>query len=159
MKILIVSDSHGNNEVLDELVRTHTDVSLFLHCGDSCCPAHSIFPFKSVRGNCDYLYDMEETFILPSPFGNILLKHKPNATDKFLKDNNIRIYVYGHSHIKECSKKNNICYINPGSVSEPRDGDMPSYIILENDEKEMFCSFYEVDSNKLIKKFRVYVKE
>jgi len=102
---------------------------------------------------------MEENFILPSPFGNILLKHKPDASPSFLKKNDIKIYVHGHTHIKACYKKNDIVYICPGAISDPRDDGIPSFIILENNEKEMFCTFYNIETGKEIKKYRVYVKE
>ena len=155
MKVLIVSDSHGHNEYLDDLIRENQDVDLFLHAGDSEVPPYTIYPFRVVKGNCDYIYDMPEELIIPSPFGNILLRHKDNAPIKYIKENDIRIYVFGHTHVKACIKKNDIVYINPGSLTFPRDGEA-SYAILDNDEKYCYLSFIDALTKKMIKRYRIY---
>jgi len=158
MKILIVSDSHGHNEYLDDLIRDNKDVDLFLHAGDAEVPAYTIYPFRVVKGNCDYIYDMEKEFIIPTPFGNLLLRHKGDATEKYLKDHEVKIYVYGHTHIKTCKKKNNICYINPGSLVFPRD-DVGSYVIIKNNETECFASFINIETKEVMYKYRIYMKD
>ncbi len=156
MKILIVSDSHGHNEILDDLIRQNKDVDIFLHAGDSEVPPHTLFPFRVVKGNCDYIFDMEEEYIIPSPFGNILLRHKDDRSITYLKEKDIKIYIHGHTHVKECYKKNGICYINPGSIVYARDGES-SYAILTSDEYNCYLAFYEVDTNKFLKAYKIYV--
>lgn len=34
MKIIVVSDTHYRNDILDELIDKHKDADLFIHCGD-----------------------------------------------------------------------------------------------------------------------------
>ena len=156
MKILIVSDSHGHSELLDDLVCQNKDVEIFLHAGDSEVPPHTLYPFRVVKGNCDYYFDTEKEYIIPTPFGNLLIRHKEDASQKYLKDNDIKFYVYGHTHVKTCKKKYGVAYINPGSICYPRDKEA-SYAILEVDENEAYCSFYALDTKKLLKKYRVYI--
>ena len=60
MKILLVSDTHGNNVALDALVKKYPNMDLYLHCGDSESDEYSIYPFRSVKGNCDYFGDFNE---------------------------------------------------------------------------------------------------
>lgn len=158
MKILIVSDSHGHNEILDDLIRENKDVDIFLHAGDSEVPPHTLFPFRVVKGNCDYIYDMEQEYIIPSPFGNILLRHKDDRPLSYLKEKDIKIYIHGHTHVKECYKKNGICYINPGSIVYPRDEDS-SFAILNSDEYNCYLAFYDVETNKFLKAYRIYVSD
>lgn len=159
MKILIVSDSHGHNEIIDDLIRDNKDVEIFLHAGDSEVPPHTLYPFRVVKGNSDYTFDMVEQYIIPSPFGNILLRHKENDIKKdFLIKNNIKIVVFGHTHVKTCISKNDICYINPGSLAYPRD-EGTSYAILENEEKECFLTFYDAETKKEIKKYHIYLRD
>ena len=93
MKILIVSDSHGHNEIIDDLIRDNKDVDIFLHAGDSEVPSYTLYPFRVVRGNCDYTFDMPIEFIIPSPFGNILLRHKDDRPTSYLKEHDIKIYI------------------------------------------------------------------
>lgn len=158
MKILIVSDSHGHNEIIDDLIRDNKDVDIFLHAGDSEVPPHTLFPFRVVKGNCDYTFDMPYEFIIPSPFGNILLRHKDDRPVSYLREHQIKIYIHGHTHVKECYKKNGICYINPGSLVYPRDEDS-SYALLQSDDHYCYLAFYDVDTKKFLKAFKIYITD
>ena len=40
--------------------------------------------------------------------------------------------VCGHTHIPKCEKRGDYTYINPGSVSIPKEGSAHSYVILED---------------------------
>lgn len=158
MKILIVSDSHGHNEIIDDLIRDNKDVDMFLHAGDSEVPDYTLYPFRVVRGNCDYTFDMPLEYIIPSPFGNILLRHKDDRGLAYLKEHEIKIYVHGHTHTKECYKKNGICYINPGSLVFPRDEDA-SYALLKSDEKNCYLAFFDIETRKFLKAYKIYITD
>mgnify|MGYP003297992236 CR=1 FL=1 len=58
MKILLVSDTHGNNEALDKILKIHPDMDLYLHLGDSESTPELLRPFVTVKGNCDF-YDFD----------------------------------------------------------------------------------------------------
>ena len=155
MRILLVSDNHGDKDVLDQLIIRWPDVNLYLHAGDSLLEAQSIYPFRTVRGNCDYHYDMLEEIIIPTPFGNILMRHKDDVGVNYLKEHQIRIFIYGHTHIKSCVHKNGIAYINPGSLVNPRD-EIPSYAILENTKEDVHVTFYSLEDHKPLKRYKIY---
>ena len=40
----------------------------------------------------------------------------------------------GHTHIPKCTEYENYIYMNPGSVSIPKENSAHSYMILENGE-------------------------
>ena len=42
------------------------------------------------------------------------------------------IFVHGHTHVLRAEKKENYTILNPGSVSIPKEGNIPTYAILEN---------------------------
>ena len=42
------------------------------------------------------------------------------------------IFVYGHTHVLRAEKKNGRIYLNPGSVSIPKEGNIPTYAVLED---------------------------
>ncbi len=42
------------------------------------------------------------------------------------------IFMYGHTHVLRAEKKGDITFLNPGSVSIPKEGNPPTYAILEN---------------------------
>jgi len=67
MKLLVVSDSHGDTEILKDLkARYEQEMDAMFHCGDSELPADSevMKGYIVVRGNCDmddrYPYDIVE---------------------------------------------------------------------------------------------------
>ncbi|WP_303220499.1 metallophosphoesterase family protein, partial [Enterococcus asini] len=57
MKYLVVSDNHGDRQILVDLVNHFQEqVDLFIHCGDSELPADDeLFAiYQGVGGNCDF---------------------------------------------------------------------------------------------------------
>ena len=157
MRILLISDTHGNNEVVDNLIRIWPNIDLYLHAGDSESHPTSIYPFRTVRGNCDYSFDLKKELIIPTPFGNILMRHKPEVTPSFIKNNDIKVFIYGHTHVRECKKKFDIAFVNPGAISYPRDGES-TYAILENEEDNILVDYYSLETNDLIQRFKISLK-
>ena len=105
MKILLVSDSHGNNEALDLLVKKHPDMDLYLHLGDSQCTPEQIHPFQTVKGNCDYFSDAPEHFMIKTDVGYLFACHKPPLqSPSFFSDNGIAIVCHGHTHKRRFEK-------------------------------------------------------
>lgn len=149
MRILLVSDSHGNTEALNKLSELYPNMDLYLHCGDSESHPYSLMPFRSVKGNCDYSFDLPEELIIPTIRGNIYIRHKNNQSHRYLIDNNIKYYLYGHTHIKNVETIQDIYYINPGSISYPRDV-TASYVIMDIEQKTKI-TFYDLDTNKVIR--------
>lgn len=127
MKILIVSDSHRNDAILDSLVNEYPDMDLYLHAGDSQSIEEDIYPFISIKGNCDY-YPFDEKRLIRTKFANILIKHHPHLTNKEKEDADI--FIYGHTHRYAVYQEDDILFINPGSVYLPRDNSNGSYAIL-----------------------------
>lgn len=141
MKFVIVSDSHGDISSLKEIAMLHSDADRYIHVGDSERTPLEISPFISVKGNCDYLTNYPNQLIIDTPIGKMMIRHKPYIEDYEIENHNIKIYVYGHTHHKHFEKINGVYYINPGSITRPRDCSKGSYIILEiinNDIKVEF---------------------
>ena len=51
--------------------------------------------------------------------------------------------VYGHEHIPYIKKNNDMTYINVGSISLPRDGNKPTYMLYNNKK----FTIYDIDGN------------
>ena len=98
-----------------------------------------------VRGNCDCEVDQ---MVLPFPVladygwlyldgrtvylthGQVINKAHPLA---FAKGD---ILLHGHTHIPACEDCGDFMYLNPGSVSIPKEGSAHSYMVYENG---VFC--------------------
>ena len=145
MKILLVSDTHGNNDALDYLVKKYPNMDLYLHAGDSESDEYSIFPFRSVKGNCDYFGDFLYQLIIPTPYGNILMRHKPEVDEQTLRDNQIKIFIFGHTHRREFKKEGELYIINPGAISFARDKYDYSYALLDITDKTVTVDFHTLE--------------
>ena len=142
MKILLVSDSHGDYQALDQLAAKYPNINLYLHAGDSEQDEFSIKPFISVRGNCDHYYDFPNYLVIPSPFGNIYVQHTPYVSKSVINEHNAKIVIHGHTHVRRNETKNGILFINPGAISYARDKFNGSYAIIEIDNKNVEVKFY-----------------
>ncbi len=94
----------------------------------------------AVRGNCDSEVDqMLLHFPITAPWQQVLLpEHRLFLTHGHLfgPDNLPSlaagdVLVYGHTHIPVAEKQGDIFHFNPGSVSIPKGGFVPSYGMLE----------------------------
>jgi putative phosphoesterase len=96
-----------------------------------------------VRGNCDTEVDqMVLNFPVLAdyallPLGNKLIfithGHKFNTTDiPPISDGDI--LLHGHTHVPKCEKFGEYIYMNPGSVSIPKENSPHSYMTLEDGE-------------------------
>ena len=134
MKILLVSDSHGHNEILKNLVRQYPNMNFYFHAGDSQSSPYEIAPFISVKGNCDYNDFPKERDCLLEGF-KIHLEHG-NALnfainpEHYIKEKDCDIFLFGHTHQKYVNKIGKTYVFNPGSIARPRDGEKGSYLIL-----------------------------
>ena len=147
MKILVVSDSHGDEKLLKELINQYPSMDYYLHAGDSGLDQDTIFPFKSVRGNTDY-YPFDELFRLYTPIGYLLIKHKPLFTSQQIKDN--KILINGHTHQYQFYIEGNKIFLNPGSLTLPRDGTNGTFMVM--DIKESYCSIiiYDIETKDIL---------
>ena len=132
MKICVISDSHGDRDIIRKIYNQNLNCDIYLHLGDSQLDESLIYPFVGVRGNCDYFSDLPAFKIITTPYGKIYLEHghiHKMVTVSFLRKYDCKIYLYGHTHIKKVDKIDEYYFFNPGSVSLPRDGDEGTYLI------------------------------
>ena len=144
MKILLVSDSHGDYEILNRLYNMYPNMDLYLHAGDSEQDEWSLKPFISVRGNCDHYYDFPNYLVIPSPKGNIYVQHTPFISKSLINEHNAKIVIHGHTHTRRNEMKNGILFINPGAISYARDKYEGSYAILTIEINQLEVKFYTI---------------
>lgn len=145
MKILLVSDSHGNNMALDILYHKYPKMDLYLHAGDNEASEWSIWPFQSVKGNCDHFGDYPEHMKLPIPGGYLWMQHHPSVLIEDLKRHQVRLFIYGHTHRRDYGIREGIYFVNPGAISFARDDYYGSYAIIEINEEKIDVNFYQLE--------------
>ena len=150
MRILLVSDSHGDFESLNNLLILHPDCDYYFHLGDSCLPKYYMQSFLCIKGNCDF-----ENFdtVREITINNIKfhLEHGDKIFTKinnYIKDIDCDVFLFGHTHCKLNTKINNKIVINAytqynysshkpqldyfalGTVLEQIKQDFPNYKII-----------------------------
>ena len=144
MKVLIISDTHSHNDVIDTLYKMYPNMDLYLHAGDSCSEEYALYPFQTVKGNCDYDYRMMERFKCSTPYGNLLMKHVPNMDVDDLKKENIKIFVFGHLHERHFYKEDDIYFVAPGSTCRENDKYNNGYMILDISSSRVEATFFDL---------------
>jgi uncharacterized protein len=129
MRILVVSDSHGNPDLLLAAVRHTGYTDMFLHLGDGlrdCAVLEGKYDGQiyMVRGNCDFVpYDIYEQ-IIPLDGASIYMTHghlfdvKNTLNKIWLKGREVGadVVCFGHTHIPLLEKQGNLTLLNPGSL-------------------------------------------
>ncbi|MEA1966855.1 MAG: YfcE family phosphodiesterase [Thermodesulfobacteriota bacterium] len=89
-------------------------------------------PFYYVYGNCDvksFYPDQKNSLNFDCMGTKILLHHGHNFTTKIPAD--IQLVIQGHTHIASLKTKDNIIFLNPGSLAVPRNN-IYTYGVIEN---------------------------
>ena len=152
MKILVVSDSHGNDGILMDLYNQYPKMDYYLHAGDSQSSSMAIYPFDSILGNCDY-YDFDRCRKIYTPMGYLFMKHYPNITDK--EKEGVKFFIHGHTHRFSLYKEKDLICLCPGSVTHPRDGSLGSYAIIEISESKAEITIYELETKNILTKMKI----
>ena len=145
-RILVVSDTHGSNRGLIEVLEKEAPFDMLIHCGDIQGNIYTItgpdpgYRIYVVKGNCDYSDYPPE--ILINLAGHRILVTHGHETGLNVRYANTGLYsaaarkhadvvLFGHTHMPEIEERNGIFLMNPGSLSRPRGPKGPTYGILE----------------------------
>lgn len=142
MKIIVMSDSHGNKAALDRIFeRTAETGDVFIHLGDGERELDRIrgeYPTLDIRhvaGNCDYGSMSPNADIVMAGDVKILFTHGHMYGVKYgtetirsiARDRGCHVVLFGHTHCRYESYEDGIYILNPGSCSMPRDFNKPSF--------------------------------
>ncbi len=157
MKYLVVSDSHGDRQILEEIAAHFREtVDLFIHCGDSELPADDkLFEmFQVVGGNCDFDAGYKERLLLTTPLDRIYVTHGHLSDVRFglskiayeAAENDATIALFGHTHQIGCEVVQHRLYLNPGSITQPRGPiQKKAFAIIDADAKGWDIQYFGRD--------------
>ncbi|MFB5662912.1 metallophosphoesterase family protein [Alteribacillus sp. HJP-4] len=165
MKCLILSDSHGSQQELQEVIDRHIDeMDAVFHCGDSELRASSPV-WKGafvVEGNCDIPGEFQEYLTKEVKGINVMVTHGHLYNVKMTnvplsykaEEEEAAIACFGHSHIAEAFQENKVIFINPGSLLLPRGRREQTYAVVSVVDKLCTVSFLERISGEEISDMR-----
>ncbi|MDM5249646.1 metallophosphoesterase [Lysinibacillus sp. G4S2] len=157
MQILVMSDTHGDSNVIEKVRDFYPNVDTFIHCGDSELPfSHKALDgMKKVRGNCD----IDQAFPDEAVFdiGNVTVflthGHLFNVKTSILslsyraKEVDAQIACFGHSHILGAEMIEDVLFLNPGSLLKPRGRKEKSFALVEIEDTYFEVKFITNDNN------------
>lgn len=131
-----MSDSHDNRQAVKQAVSFFNDIScgLVIHAGDFVAPFTAgelealDCPVKAVFGNCDgektgliqAFQGCGEIYSEPFRFDwqgmRFLLTHTHLRLPAFIKEKNLDIIIYGHTHKPEVRRESSCMIVNPGET-------------------------------------------
>ena len=152
MKILIITDSHGNtNKIYDIISQESPNIIIWTgdHSwdGEECSFAFPDIKFYIVRGNCDIFdrkFNDNEIFDIDGIKIFITHGHRYNGKkemytlEAIAEKYDVDAVCFGHTHIPYYEEKNGIKYFNPGALKDNRYG----VLLIEN--KELIFSYKEI---------------
>ena len=140
MKIVVVSDSHGNKAGIDKIFNNYQfDYLIFLGDGINDLGLYvNLDNVIIVKGNCDFLHNYPEEKLITLGGVNIFVTHGHRygvkSTLGILVDNarmnNATVALYGHTHKYSDEYIDGVRVINPGSLIGGR-GCNAGFVILD----------------------------
>ena len=138
MKILVLSDTHGDTWRLREIFSRERGFSLCVFLGDGERDLEPFFPMPdvpllAVRGNCDFGSSLPSKLVTEEGGRTLFLTHGHEQLVKYglstlrsaAREANASVALYGHTHVPVQDYDDGLYLCNPGSV---RNGD---YAVLE----------------------------
>lgn len=131
MKILVLSDSHGNVDNMIRAVERESPRAVF-HLGDCWRDGQRLhdrfpeLPFEQVPGNCDFrsqeapecLVCLEDKRILLC-HGHIYgVKQSLLAAGYAAEEQNLDVFLFGHTHRPLVDMRGKTLFLNPGSIGD-----------------------------------------
>lgn len=135
MRIIVMSDSHGDVCRVQEIFEKNPGADCYIHLGDGARDFEEVgwlypdTPRKSVRGNCDFGRDEPSSGLLELGGKRIYFTHghiwgvKQGLDDLEWagRERHADIVLYGHTHRAEAEYRDGLWLINPGSVRDSRE--------------------------------------
>lgn len=159
MKILLVSDSHGNVNNIIKAVKKNKDIDIIIHLGDvlgDILKVKEVFEnirYEFVPGNNDWTRQYPSEKVLELNGKRIFITHGHHYN---VKNDYQRIIMkgkaigadavfFGHTHIAEEMFSDGMLLLNPGSISLPSEFKKPTYCIVEIEDGKIISRFLAVN--------------
>lgn len=159
VKVLIMSDTHGNRQIIEKVKAYYPNAAAFVHCGDSelLFDADELQNFERVKGNCDTdkRFLDEIVFTVGETRFYVTHGHLFNVKSSILplsyraQEVGADIVCFGHSHLLGAELVGNTLFVNPGSLTAPRGRKEKSFVLLALVEEGYIVECYDENNNLL----------
>lgn len=147
MKILVVSDAHGHDDLMLKLVKEYPKMDLYLDAGDNMSDQYRLNMYYSVRGNCDY-FPYDTKLRIPTDAGYIFMRHAPYIDEK--EKMGVKLFIHGHTHRYKIIEKEGMITLCPGSITLPRDDSHGSFAIISIENHQISIDVIDIFTKKVL---------
>jgi uncharacterized protein len=131
LRIFVLADTH--NHLPENLATLAKGADEIWHLGDLCAPGLLVElenlgpPVTLVRGNCDS--NSEWPLVVDLQRGDLRFRlvHIPPSQPP----ENVDVLLHGHTHVPRNERRGSVLFLNPGCVTRPDRGTVPSVATLE----------------------------
>ncbi|PWK15839.1 metallophosphoesterase family protein [Tumebacillus permanentifrigoris] len=140
LRVLVISDTHGRTDRVQQVVRQVGRYDVMMHAGDHAGDVLDHYPRAvAVCGNCDDPASAATEQELDLLGLKALLVHghtlnvKTTALPLYYRaaERNAQLVVFGHTHTPTLSVEDDRVLLNPGSLSYPRGYTVCTYCVLD----------------------------
>lgn len=172
MKIIAVSDTHGDKGILETILNQQPDADGYFYAGDSELTADDpIFTtYHAVLGNMDFDPEFPLKTTVKIDDATIFMTHGHRYGVNFHLDGLITaaqavaadIVIYGHTHQLAAVQRAGMLIVNPGSISQPR-GEFRSlggtYAVIAGTTSQWTVQFLTRDGQPVPKLTRTFDRQ
>ncbi len=129
MKLLVISDTHGDTYSLKSAINARSDAEVIIHCGDGNSEFEAmkaLYPekhFIGVRGNCDFCCSAENIETITLEGKKLFITHGHLYNAKYglynlvcaAREAEADLLLFGHTHIPLEDYDDGLYIVNPGS--------------------------------------------
>ncbi len=146
VQILVMSDSHGNEQAIRTALSQQPQVKAVVHLGDGAAEARRVAeedsrPWHIVRGNCDVGEAAPVNTVITVGGAKLYLTHGYAERVKSglltltytAREREVAAALYGHTHIPDVTFHDGVLLLNPGSISGTA-----TYAVLEITNGELY---------------------
>lgn len=154
MKLLVVSDTHGDTYSLKSAINARPDAEVVIHCGDGNSEFEkfkSLYPekhFIGVRGNCDFCSSASNIETITLEGKKIFVTHGHLYNAKYglfslvcaAREAKADLLLFGHTHNALEDYDDGLYIVNPGSCH----GLGASYAYIDVTEKGIVTRHFKL---------------
>lgn len=160
MKVVVFSDVHGDQAVVDRIVNWNQDADYYLSLGDTELDSDFLLHRDIVmikgnyRGDAGFVFErelqIEDVKVFMTHGHKFNVHHGLKKLFKHANKEGYNLVLYGHTHYIDQSKVGHIQFLNPGSCSRPRNTLPPTYMVVDIKGKDITWKILDSISNRQI---------
>lgn len=141
MQLLIMSDTHGDEHVIERVKGFYPHANFIIHCGDSELTSdhRALNELVYVKGNCDRdeQFPTERTISVGPYTVFVTHGHLFNVKSSLMslsyraREVSANIVCFGHSHLLGAERINDTLFLNPGSLKSPRGRKEKTFMVVD----------------------------